>query len=120
MKSLKSYFFVIGFILVSLCSHAWAADVSFGQTQTGTISSAAQSNSYTFAANANDLVNFTMVTTSGSLVPKIRLYNATGSLVSSANPGFCNGSTIEMNTVTIATTGTYTLLVGDCGDTSGG
>ena len=71
-------------ILVSLCSHAWAAALPFGQTQTGTIGSAAQSNSYTFSANANDVVYFTMTNTSGNLSPKIRLYNSAGTLLSSA------------------------------------
>jgi hypothetical protein len=97
-----------------------AASLPFGQTQTGSISSATQSNSYTFSANANDLVDFTMVATSGSLSPKIRLYNPAGTLLSSANPGNCYGSTIEMNTVTLPASGTYTMLLGDCGDTNTG
>jgi hypothetical protein len=97
-----------------------AASLPFGQTQTGSISSATQSNSYTFSANANDLVDFTMVATSGSLSPKIRLYNPAGTLLSSANPGNCYGSTIEMNTVTLPASGTYTVLLGDCGDTNTG
>ena len=63
-----------------------AANLPFGQAQTGTIGSAAQSNSYTFSANANDVVDFTMVTTSGSLSPKIRLYNPAGTLLSYAYP----------------------------------
>ena len=122
MNSLKSYCFVIGCILVSLCSHAWAAALPFGQTQTGTIGSAAQSNSYTFSANANDVVDFTVVPTSGNLSPKIRLYNSSGTLVNSATtPYYCgNGSNVELNTVLLAAAGTYTVLVGDCGDTNTG
>jgi hypothetical protein len=120
MKSLKSYLFVIGCILVSLCSHAWAADLPFGQTQTGTIGSAAQTNSYTFSANANDLADFTMAATSGNLSPKIQLYSSAGKLLGSANPGNCYGSTIEMNTVTLPASGTYTVLVSDCSDTNTG
>jgi uncharacterized protein (TIGR03437 family) len=120
MSGLKSHLFVMGSILVSLCSHAWAAALPFGQTQTGTISSAAQSNSYTFSANANDVVDLTMAATSGNLSPKIRLYKSDGTLLNSVNPGGCYGSTIEMNTVQLPATGTYTVLVGDCGDTSTG
>jgi hypothetical protein len=97
-----------------------AQNLPFGETQTGTISSAAQSNTYTFSANANDVVDFTMTTTSGSLSPKIRLYNPSGALVNSAENGFCSGATIEMNTVTLPSTGTYTVLVGDCSDTQTG
>jgi hypothetical protein len=69
MKSLKShsYLFVIGCVLVSLCPNVWASTpLPLGQPTTGMIGSAAQSNSYTFSANANDLVNFTMTTTSGN------------------------------------------------------
>jgi hypothetical protein len=94
--------------------------LSFGQTQTGSIGSPGQSNTYTFSANANDVVDFTIVTTSGSLSPKIRLYNPSGTLVSSASAQFCNVSTIEMNTVTLVAAGIYTALVGDCGDANAG
>ena len=100
-----------------------AATLPFGQTQTGSISSVAQNNSYTFSANANDVVDFTMVATSGSLVPKIRLYNPDGTLLGSAASGVpygCSGSTIEMNTVQLPASGTYTILVGDCSDTNTG
>jgi uncharacterized protein (TIGR03437 family) len=125
LNSLKSHLFFVGGILVSLCSHAGAAALPFGQTQTGTISSAAQSNSYTFSADANDVVDFTAVTTSGNLSPKIRLYNSAGTQIAAAYPtygsGLCNGgSTVELNTVTLPTTGIYTVLAGDCGDTNTG
>ena len=99
---------------------AGAANLPFGLTQTGLLGSTAASNTYTFSANASDVLDFTMVTTSGSLVPKIRLYNPIGTLLSSnysGSPYGCGGSTLELNTVTLPTTGTYTLLVGDCSDT---
>jgi hypothetical protein len=126
MNSLKSHSFVIGSILVSVCSHVWAANLPFGgQPQAGTISAAAQSNTYTFSANANDVVDFTMVTTSGNLLPRIRLYNSAGTLLSQAYNhdyvGNCvGGSTLELNTVTLTAAGTYTVLIGDCGDTNTG
>ncbi len=101
-----------------------AANLPFGGTEAGTITLAAQSNSYTFSANANDVVDLTMTTTSGTLSPKIRLYNPNGTLLSTAEDlsfGSCNGaSTVEMDTITLATTGTYTVLVGDCSDTNSG
>jgi uncharacterized protein (TIGR03437 family) len=104
-----------------LCSHVWAAALPFGQTQAGTISSAAQSNSYTFSANANGVVDFTMVTTSGKLNPKIELYNSAGTQIGIAYntfAGSCSGGPVELNTVALPTTGTYTVLIGDCGDTN--
>ncbi len=112
---MRSRLFAGACILAGLCSQARAAALPFGQTQTGTISSAGQSNSYTFSANTNDVVDFTMVATSGSLNPKIQLYNSTGTLLGSANPGFCEGSSAELNTVQLSATGTYTVTVSDCG-----
>jgi len=94
-----------------------------GQVQTGTIGSSAQSSSYSLTASANDVLNFTLTRTSGSLIPKIRLYNPNGSLLSwnyAGSPYNCSGSTVEMNTVTLPANGTYTVLVGDCGDTNTG
>jgi hypothetical protein len=99
-----------------------AVTLSFGETSAGTIGLAAQSNTYTFSANAGDLVDFTLGTTSGSLSPKIRLYNSSGTLNKSANSngGDCGSPTTEMNTVTLPSTGTYTVLIGDCGDSNTG
>jgi len=97
------------------------APLPFSQTPTGLVAAAAQSNTYTFSANANDLIDFTMAATSGSLNPRIRIYNQLdGSLVGSANPGFCEGTTIEINTLKIPTTGAYTVLVADCSDANTG
>ena len=102
MKSLKWQLLVIVCILVCFSTFSWSvACAPFGQTGTGTISSPGQTNSCTFSANAGDVLDFTMVTTSGSLSPKIQLYNPIGTLVASATPGYCQGSTVEMNTVTL-------------------
>jgi len=103
-----------------------ASNLPFGQAQTALIGSAARSIIYTFSANTTDVVDFTLASTIGTLSPKIRLYNQTnGTLVSSAYPtypdGTCAGGlTIEMNTVTLPSTGKYTVVVGDCGDTNTG
>ena len=101
-----------------------ASGVTFGgQPQTGTIGSAAQSNTYTFSASAQAVLSITITRAgSGSFSPKIRLYNSAGSQVGISYNGYpygCSGgSTLEMNNTTLATAGTYTMLVGDCGDTS--
>jgi hypothetical protein len=71
MKSLKLHFFAIGCVLASFCSHAGAQTLTFGQTATGSIGSTSQTNSYTFSASAGDVVDFTMTTTSGTLIPRI-------------------------------------------------
>ena len=105
---------------MTLCSHASAANLPFGgQPQAGIISSAAQSNSYTFAASAKDVIDLTMAVTSGKLIPKIRLYNPDGKQLSgtySGAPFACSGSTLELNNIKLPATGTYTVLIGDCAD----
>ena len=94
--------------------------LSFGATKTGSIASQAQSNTYTFSANTNDVLDFTMVTTSGGISPKIRIYDPNGTLLTQAWNGYCSGSTLELNTVTIPSSGAYTVLFGDCADTNTG
>jgi hypothetical protein len=119
----KSHSLVIACALASFSSSAWAANLPFGQTQTDTINSAAQTNSYTFSAAASDVVNFTLVATSGSLIPKIQLYNSSGTQLSSnysGSPYGCSGSSLEMNTVTLPSTGIYTVNVSDCNSTNTG
>jgi hypothetical protein len=100
-----------------------ATALPFDQTEAGTVGGVAESTTSTFNANANDVVDFTLITTSGGIVPKIRLYNPSGTLNSSnysGSPFGCSGSSVEMNTVTLPVTGTYTVLIGDCSDTNTG
>ncbi|MFZ3265364.1 MAG: chitobiase/beta-hexosaminidase C-terminal domain-containing protein [Terriglobales bacterium] len=118
MNSLKSRLFVIACILVSLCSSAFAQSIVFGQVETGTIAAAAQSNSYTFSANANDLIDFTATQTSGTLSPALKLYSSGGKLIASA--ANCSSPVIEMNGVMLPASDTYTLLLSDCSDTQTG
>jgi hypothetical protein len=101
-----------------------------GQAQEGTINSPAQRNSYTFGANAADVLEFTVANVGGSLVnsqvcqaytnclsPAIWVYNSTGSLVGStfANDGYgaCGGATLGLK-LTIPATGVYSVIVNDC------
>ncbi len=104
---------------------AGATNLPFGQTESATISAAAQSNTYTFKANANDVVDFTMSTTSGGIYPRIRLYDPAGKqIVDAANRnafGACAGGSIwEADSVKLSTTGTYVVLLGDCSDVNTG
>lgn len=124
MTRITSHWLLAGGVCLCLCSPAQCATLPFGQVIAGSIISAAQSNSYTFTANANDVVDFTIAVTSGNLGPKINLYSPTGQLVSynyNGNPFGCSsGSTLEMNNVSLAAAGTYTVIIADCGDTNTG
>jgi hypothetical protein len=99
--------------------------LAFGKTAAGSITEAAQSNTYTFHANASDRVDFSMTITSGNMSPRIRVYDPTGTLVIDAANRFANGAcaggkVVEANTVLLALTGTYTVLLGDCSDLNTG
>jgi hypothetical protein len=128
MKSLKLHLLLIGCMLVGLCSRAWATELQFGQTVTGTISAAAQTNSYTFSANAGDVIDITMTTTSGSLNPKIQLLTSGGTPIDTVKDPNCFAGPQEMNTVRLPLSppigiypaGTYVVTVGDCGDANTG
>jgi hypothetical protein len=124
MKSLKLHLFAIVCVLVSALSHAWAQNtITFGQVETGSITAAAQSNAYTFSANAKSVLDFTLVATSGTLVPKIQVYSSNGTLLGSNNSGFpygCSGTTVELNTLLISAAGTYSVVVSDCSSTNTG
>jgi len=120
MKSLKLHLFIIGCILVGLSSYAWADVLNFGQTVTGTISSPGGSNTYTFDANANDVVVLTMVTTSGNLSPKIQVYAPNGGLVYQGWNGYCSGVVLESGTISLSAPGTYTVVISDCSGSNTG
>jgi hypothetical protein len=99
-----------------------------GQLQMGTITSAAQGNTYVFGGGANDVVNFTIVG-NGGLSPRIRVYDPTGTLISVGYSGGyttwgappCGGgSVVELNNVKLPSTGTYTAVLGDCQNTKTG
>src|SRR5580704_5731206 len=117
---------VIGCVVVCLSSHALgAACTPFGQTTTGTISTAGQSVSCTFSGNANDVLDYTMTATSGSLSPFLQLYNSAGKLIASAANRYANGAcaggaVVEMNAVQLPAADTYTFIVADCSSTNTG
>lgn len=95
------------------------SSLPFGQAVTGTLASAALNDTYTFDGNGGDVVDFSIIAPGGGFDPRFRLYNLDGSLLKEAKNIFtgCAGGELEMNTVTLPSTGTYTLLVGDCNDT---
>jgi Bacterial pre-peptidase C-terminal domain len=122
MKSLRSHWVVLGWFFASLCSPAWATVFTPGSTLTGTISSAAQTNYYTFTASSGDIWDFTIHSTSGNLSPALQLVDPGGNVVASANTnqGDCGSSDAEMNSVELNTSGTYTLEVSDCSEANSG
>ncbi len=99
-----------------------AVNLPLDQSVTGTIGSVVQSNTYTLSGTENEVLDFSTLATSGILIPRFRLYKPDGSLLSSAENVFtgCAGGELEMNTVTLPETGTYTLLFADCNDVNSG
>ena len=73
-----------------------SVNIDFDQTMTGTITSVAQSNAYTFSGSVDDTLNFTVVAASGNLWPCIQIYNSAGAPVAkgSSCPG---GGTATLN-----------------------
>ena len=121
MRGLGLHLLVAGCFLLSLCSPAWASlpPISYDTVTAGTISAAAQTNTYTFSANANDILDFTVVATSGALWPCIQIYNSQGDKVTNGSscPG---GGDVELNALAIASADTYTMTVRDYSNTNTG
>lgn len=110
-------------LFLSFGSAAWATAINFGQDLSGSITTQPETVSYTFAANAGDVVNLLLVTTSGTLVPKIVLDGPTGVAVASnyaGSPFGCSGTQTALSTVMLSAAGTYTILVSDCNATGTG
>ncbi len=101
-----------------------AVDLLWSQVQPGSISAAAQYNTYTFEGSPGDVVNFLkIVTTSGNLVPAISLYNPDGSFNSSNYAGYpyaCGGTVVNLVPKPLEKSGEYTVFVGDCSATNTG
>jgi YD repeat-containing protein len=78
--------------------------INCGQVLSGSISTAAELDVYTFTVSANDVVTIRAMTTSGGLFPNLELFNAAGSRIA--------GPSTQITT-TLATAGAYTILVRD-------
>jgi hypothetical protein len=89
-----------------------SVSIAFGQTLSGSISTPAEMDSYTFTANAGDKVLVRMGRSSGSLFPEIRVFNSDGTKlceVNNSNTAF----TTEIASCSLPNTGTYTILAYD-------
>ena len=83
------------------------SSISFGQTASGTIHSAGQTDSYTFPALAGDQVLLRMRSV-WPFSPQLRLYAPDGTLMQTAS-----GSYASELSQALTATGTYTVLAGD-------
>jgi len=85
--------------------------ISCGQTLSGSVSTAGEQDTYTFTGNANEKVIVSAVSMSGALCARAELYDPSGNLIaaSTAIPG-CNSNT---SSVSLPSTGAYTILVRD-------
>jgi hypothetical protein len=93
-----------------------ATAIGFGQTVSGSIDSDAETDTYTFSANAGDSVLIRMSKSSGSLDPQVRLYGPDGNEVAS---GWSYGTSVEVSCI-LPSDGQYTILACDYGGTDTG
>jgi hypothetical protein len=114
MTKAKWYLWIGVMGLLTLAIPARATNLPFGQVTTGTISSVAQIDRYSISVNAGDVVDFTMVATSGSLYPEIQVVDSSGTPVTGGKgTSCCNNHALEVNQVTFSAGGTYTVLASD-------
>jgi len=114
MKSkmmLRILFLISGAILLSPFAVLAQTPIDCGQTLAGTISAAAEKDSYTFTASANDGITIRARKTSGTVTPYIELYGPSGALITGA------ASKIDR---TLTQTGTYRIDIRDQNNTNTG
>jgi hypothetical protein len=92
-----------------------ATAIGFGQTISGSIDSAAEIDTYTFSASAEDSVLIRMSKSSGYLDPQVRLYGPDGNEVASG----WDESSFKVSCV-LPSDGQYTILACDYGGTDTG
>jgi formylglycine-generating enzyme required for sulfatase activity len=83
--------------------------IAYGQTRSGSISTPAEMDTYTFAASAGDKVLVRMSKSSGTLYPGIRVYDPDGAKLCEVDGSY----TAEIASCTLSTTGTYSILAFD-------
>ena len=82
--------------------------INFGETITGSIDAPAEMDTYTFTAEAGDVILLGMSRASGSLWPEIRLFDPDAALLRAES----STTHVEI-TNTLPAPGTYTVLVSD-------
>jgi hypothetical protein len=102
-----------GLFLQRLNNPGSATALPFGQTATGTISKLAEMHTYTFTADAGDVILVGMSDGNYYFDPEVRLYGPDGSLLSA---NWSSGEHAEL-TQALSLPGSYTILAGDYGGT---
>jgi hypothetical protein len=87
-----------------------AQPLGFGQTLTNSLQFVAEFSTYTMAARAGASVKIRMTRLDGSFYPRLRLYSPTGGQLCIA---FSSGSSAEISSCTVPSTGIYTILADD-------
>jgi PKD repeat protein len=94
-----------------------AVSIAFGETKTDSITKPVQMNNYSFSAAGGDTI-YTRLHTNWQNGPQIRLYAPNGTMI--AIPTYNVDPWTADRTLTLTSTGSYTLLVGDnTGDNTG-
>jgi len=96
-------------LFFGLLGNVYGTSIGFGETVSGSIDMAGETDSYTFSANAGDKVTVVMATTSGNLWPGIILRNPEGNeLCRNGKP-----ASAEIASCTLTGYGTYSIVVYD-------
>ncbi len=86
-----------------------AVAIAYGQVQGDALTARAQTRSHRLTAAAGDVIIARLAETGTDFYPSLRIYDATGALVTSA----VGGSVVEIAGVTLPAAGQYTLMVLD-------
>jgi hypothetical protein len=86
-----------------------AVPIGFGQTLSGTIATAGETDTYTFTASAGDMVLVRMSKTSGNIWPGIRVYGPDGTKLCDTY----GSTTARIASCALASAGMYTILAFD-------
>jgi|GEM_PF-5560934 len=108
---------VVG-LLLATAVHAEPADksltnISYGALVSGVVSVATEVDTFVFTGQSGDIVFIRINRTSGGVNPKLRLYNPSGTLITTANPIPYNYNRAEIVDIKLLTSGNYSLLVTD-------
>ena len=104
--------FLIGILSISFLYAQDTLQIKYGDNVTGNISVKGEKDAYSFTGETRDIIIIRMRFSSSTGGPRIELYNPSGVLVTSKSGS--NGI-IWLETVTLAETGMYTILVMESG-----
>ena len=95
--------------------------LTFGQTTAASLSAPSEVDTYQFSADAGDVLNAVVTRTAGGFSPDVKVLDASAAVVcSSGGNCFLGYNTTEISACTLPSTGTYTVVVRDCGNSGTG